>query len=225
MIAVGIHEAHTGNFIVDFFIKGGPVMWPILGTSIVAVAVLLERIVWWVRQNNMRESAKVEKVFTAIEGGDVKGASAIARTSQDSRLRTIWHGLNHSHSTMQSALQVASGLELQRASRFLGVMDTIITLAPLLGLLGTVTGIMGAFNAVGQNGLDPASVSAGIGEALIATACGLTIAMGTLIPYNFFTSKVEHLKFELETASTNLEVMMQNLHLEGVREAELSHSA
>ncbi len=188
-------------------------MWPILITSIVAVTVLLERIVFWVRQSNLRESAKVEKTFTAVESGDVKGASAIARTSQDPRLRTIWHGLNHSHSTMQSALQVASGLELQRASRFLGVMDTIITLAPLLGLLGTVTGIMGAFNAVGQNGLDPASVSSGIGEALIATACGLSIAMGTLIPYNFFTARVERLKFELETASTNLEVMIENLNL------------
>lgn len=200
-------------------------MWPILATSVVAVTVLLERIVFWVRQSNLRESSKVEKVFTAIESGDVKGASAIARTSQDPRLRTVWHGLNHSHSTMQSALQVASGLEIQRASRFLGVMDTIITLAPLLGLLGTVTGIMGAFNAVGQNGLDPASVSSGIGEALIATACGLSIAMCTLIPYNLFTSKVERLKFELETASTNLEVMMENLNLNGKHEAELAHSA
>lgn len=224
MIAVGLHEAHSGNFIVDFFIKGGPIMWPILATSIVAVTVLLERIVWWTRQSNMRESSKVEKVFTAIESGDVKGASAIARTSQDARLRTLWHGLNHSHSTMQSALQVASGLEIQRASRFLGVMDTIITLAPLLGLLGTVTGIMSAFNAVGQNGLDPASVSAGIGEALIATACGLSIAMGTLIPYNFFTTRVERLKFELETASTNLEVMMENLNLDK-HDAQLAHSA
>lgn len=200
-------------------------MWPILLTSVVAVAVLLERIVFWVRQSNMRESSKVEKVFTAVESGDVKGASAIARTSQDPRLRTVWHGLNHSHSTMQSALQVASGLEIQRASRFLGVMDTIITLAPLLGLLGTVTGIRAAFNAVGQNGLDPASVSSGIGEALIATMCGLAIAMCTLIPYNFFTSKVERLKFELETASTNLEVMMENLNLTGKHEAELTHSA
>ena len=149
----------------------------------------------------------------------------MARTSQDPRLRTVWHGLNHHHTTMQSALQVASGLEIQRASRFLMIMDTIITLAPLLGLLGTVTGIMGAFNAVGQNGLDPDAVSSGIGEALIATACGLTIAMSTLIPYNFFTAKVERLKFELETASTNLEVMLQNLSREERNDAELTHTA
>jgi biopolymer transport protein ExbB len=224
MIAAGLHEAHTGNFILDYFIKGGPIMWPLLVTSIVAVAVILERIVWWVRQNHLRESTKVEKVFTAIENGQIREASSLARNSEDPRLRTIWHGLNHSHSTMQSALQVAAGLEIQRASRFLGVMDTIITLAPLLGLLGTVTGIMGAFQAVGQNGMDVDAVSSGIGEALIATACGLTIAMCTLIPYNFFTSKVERLKFELETASTNLEVMMQMLNREDKDEVTLSHT-
>ena len=212
MIAVGLHEAHTGNAVLDFFIKGGPVMYPILLTSIVAVTVLIERAFWWLRQNSLRESSKLEKVFEAIESGNVKDASSLARTSQDPRLRTIWHGLNHPHSTMQSALQVATGIELQRASRFMGVMDTTITLAPLLGLLGTVTGIMGAFNAVGQNGLDPATVSGGIGEALIATACGLGIAMTVLIFYNYFTSKVEKLKFELETASTNLEVMVENLN-------------
>ena len=84
---------------------------------------------------------------------------------------------------------------------------------------------MGAFNAVGQNGLDPESVSAGIGEALIATACGLSIAMCTLIPYNWFSSKVEHLKFELETAATNLEVMLQNLNREEKNESLLEHAA
>ena len=225
ILAAGLHESHTGNFIVDNFIKGGPVMWPILVTSLIALTVVLERAVWWFRQNNLRESSKLEKVFGHIENGDLKEASEVARTSQDSRLRTIWHGLNHHHTTMQSALQVASGLEIQRASRFLGIMDTIITLAPLLGLLGTVTGIMGAFNAVGQNGLDPDAVSSGIGEALIATACGLTIAMCTLIPYNFFTAKVERLKFELETASTNLEVMLQNLSRDERNEAELTHTA
>ncbi len=214
IIAAGLQTSQHHNFIVDNFIKGGPIMWPILVCSLIALTVVLERGVWWFRQNTLRQSSKLEKTFGHIENGGLKEASELARTSQDPRLRTLWHGLNHHHTTMQSALQVASGLEIQRASRFLGIMDTIITLAPLLGLLGTVTGIMGAFNAVGQNGLDPDSVSAGIGEALIATACGLSIAMGTLIPYNYFGSKVEHLKFELETVSTNLEVMLQNLNRE-----------
>ena len=224
-IAEAFAKTTNSNFVLDKFHKGGPIMWPILLVSIVAVTVILERLFWWFRQKALRESSKLEKTFGYIENGDLKEASELARTSQDPRLRTIWHGLNHHHTTMQSALQVASGLEIQRASRFLVIMDTIITLAPLLGLLGTVTGIMAAFDAVGQNGLDPESVSAGIGEALIATACGLAVAMCTLIPYNWFTSKVERLKFELETASTNLEVMLQNLNREDVNASELQHSA
>ena len=211
-LAIGLHESHSTNPVLNFFFKGGPIMYPLLILSIVAVTVVLERAFWWLRQNSLRESSKLEKVFEAVEGGNTSDASSLARTSQDPRLRTIWHGLNHPHSTMQSALQVATGIELQRAARFMGVMDTTITLAPLLGLLGTVTGIMGAFNAVGVNGLDPATVSGGIGEALIATACGLGIAMTVLIFYNYFSSKVEKLKFELETASTNLEVMVENLN-------------
>ena len=104
---------------------------------------------------------------------------------------------------------MAAAMEIQRASRFLPVMDTIVTLAPLLGLLGTVTGIMRAFNAVSEGGLDPSIVSSGIGEALIATAFGLGIAMVTLIPFNYYSTKVQFLSFELESAATNLEVMMK----------------
>ncbi len=210
LLAALTKTAHP-NVVIDYFVKGGPIMWPILVVSIVAVMVLLERLIWWVREKSKREPEKIEKVFAAIETGDLKQASTLSRSSQDPVLRMIWHGLNHYHASMEGALAVASGIEVQRASRFLPVMDTLITLAPLLGLLGTVTGIMGAFNAVSDAGLDPGAVSAGIGEALIATACGLAIAMGVLIPYNFFTARVERLKFELDTAATNIAVMSDTL--------------
>ncbi len=199
------------NPVIDFFLKGGPIMWPILVVSIVAVAVIIERVIWWTRERSRREPEKIEKVFEAVETGNLKQASSLSRDSQDPVLRMMWHGLNHYHASMEGALQVASGIEIQRASRFLPIMDTIITLAPLLGLLGTVTGIMGAFQAVGKSGLDAGAVSGGIGEALIATAVGLGIAMLTLIPYNYFSSKVERLKFELETALTNVIVMTESI--------------
>jgi len=106
-------------------------------------------------------------------------------------------------------LQLAAGIELERAGRFLTVMDTLVTLAPLLGLLGTVTGLMRAFLSVGSAELSVTAVTGGIGEALIATACGLGIAIFSLIPFNFFTAKVGRLQFELETAASNVEVMVQ----------------
>jgi biopolymer transport protein ExbB len=80
-------------------------------------------------------------------------------------------------------------------------------------LLGTVTGIMAAFNAVNEGGLSPAAVSGGIGEALIATACGLAIAIFTLIFFNFFNAKLAKLQFELESTSHNIVLMFHSLHL------------
>jgi biopolymer transport protein ExbB len=127
----------------------------------------------------------------------------------------IYHGLSHVHSSLQGALQVAAGVEIQKAGKFLMAMDTLITLAPLLGLLGTVTGIMGSFSFIGDAELAVNKVSGGIGEALIATACGLGVAIFTLVPFNYFTGRVTRLQFELETAATNVEVLVSSAKQRG----------
>ena len=200
-----------GNTIFETFFKGGPVMYPIAVVLIVAVAVVLERIVWWTTQTIRRDSDKLDRVFAALEQGDIAGAITLSRDSKDPLVRTVWHGLNHVHSSVEGALQVASGIEIQRAGRFMSVMDTTITLAPLLGLLGTVIGIMGSFNFVGNSDLAPAKVSGGIAEALIATACGLGIAIFTLIFFNFFNARMARLQYELESASNNVILMLNAL--------------
>lgn len=197
------------NIVLDYFEKGGPIMWPILVVAIVAVCVVGERAFWWFRESLRRDSQTLEKVLAALENGDFTEASRMSKDSTDPVLRMIWHGLNHVHYSLQGALQVAAGMELQKAGRFLTVMDTMVTLAPLLGLLGTVTGIMGSFTSIGSAELAVEKVTGGIGEALIATACGLGIAIVSLIPYNYFMSKTTRLQFELETAATNIEVMVQ----------------
>ena len=199
----------TGNYFIDKFNQGGPVMWPILLVSIVALTVVIERIFWWGGRWMRRDPKRIEKVFTAIENGDVAEASRLSRDSRDPVLRMMWNGLNHQHASLQGALQVAAGIEIKRAGRFLVVMDTLVTLAPLLGLLGTVTGLIKAFGALGNEEVAVVAVTGGIAEALIATACGLGIAIFALIPFNFFTSRVSNLEFELQTAATNLEVMLE----------------
>jgi biopolymer transport protein ExbB len=196
------------NFFIDNFRKGGPIMWPILLVSIVALTVVLERCFWWGARWFRRDPKRVEKVFTAIETGDVNEASKLARGSRDPVLRMLWNGLNHQHASLQGALQVAAGIEIKRAGRFLVVMDTLVTLAPLLGLLGTITGLIRSFSFLGNEELAVQAVTGGIAEALIATACGLGLAIFALIPFNFFTSRVSNLEFELQTAATNLEVML-----------------
>jgi len=184
-------------------------MWPILIVSIVALTVVLERCIWWSGRWFRRDPKRIEKVFTAIENGDTAEASRLSRGSRDPVLRMLWNGLNHQHSSLEAALQVAAGIEIKRAGRFLVVMDTLVTLAPLLGLLGTITGLIRSFSFLGNEELAVQAVTGGIAEALIATACGLGIAIFALIPFNFFTSRVSNLEFELQTAATNLEVMLQ----------------
>jgi biopolymer transport protein ExbB len=216
-------EKSTGNWLVDKFIKGGPIMWPILIVSIIALTVVIERIFWWSGRWFRRDPKRIEKVFTAIEVGDVAEASRLSRDSRDPVLRMMWNGLNHQHASLQGALQVAAGIEIKRAGRFLVVMDTLVTLAPLLGLLGTITGLMKSFASLGNEEVAVAAVTGGIAEALIATACGLGIAIFALIPFNFFTSRVSNLEFELQTAATNLEVMLE-ANARAKREAELTPS-
>jgi biopolymer transport protein ExbB len=202
-------KAGWTNFLIDNFRKGGPIMWPILIVSIIGVAVVLERVFWWGGRWMRRDPKRIEKVFTAIETGDVTEASRLSRGSRDPVLRMMWNGLNHQHASLQGALQVAAGIEIKRAGRFLVVMDTLVTLAPLLGLLGTITGLIRSFSFLGNEELAVQAVTGGIAEALIATACGLGIAIFALIPFNFFTSRVSNLEFELQTAATNLEVMLE----------------
>ena len=199
------------NTLVKFFIQGGPIMWPILVTAIIAVAVAIERVVWWVREARRRDARLLDQILARIEQGEIEEASRLASRSEDPVIRMIWHGLNHVHCSMQGAMQMAAGIELERAGRFLAVLDTIITLAPLLGLLGTVTGIMHSFSFVGDEELAAVKVSGGIAEALIATACGLGIAMFCLIPFNYFQRRIERLRFDLETQATNVEVMLEKV--------------
>ncbi len=198
----------AGNWLIDKFHKGGPIMWPILIVSIIGLTVVIERIFWWTGRWFRRDPKRIEKVFTAIENGDTAEASRLSRGSRDPVLRMMWNGLNHQHASLQGALQVAAGIEIKRAGRFLVVMDTLVTLAPLLGLLGTITGLIRSFSFLGNEELAVQAVTGGIAEALIATACGLGIAIFALIPFNFFTSRVSNLEFELQTAATNLEVML-----------------
>jgi biopolymer transport protein ExbB len=182
------------NWLIDKFHKGGPIMWPILIVSIIGLTVVIERIFWWTGRWFRRDPKRIEKVFTAIENGDVAEASRLSRGSRDPVLRMMWNGLNHQHASLQGALQVAAGIEIKRAGRFLVVMDTLVTLAPLLGLLGTITGLIRSFSFLGNEELAVQAVTGGI--------------IFALIPFNFFTSRVSNLEFELQTAATNLEVML-----------------
>src|SRR6516225_9115401 len=195
------------NIVFQFFLKGGPVMWPILFCALAAVAVVGERAFWWLRESAKRDLRRREQLLAALEHSDMDEAQKLAHGSEDPVVRMIRQSLNHEHTSIPVALQMAAGIELERAGRFLNVLDTLVTLAPLLGLLGTVTGLMRAFLEVGSAELSVVAVTGGIGEALIATACGLLIAIVSLVPLNYFSGKLARLQFELETAASSVEVL------------------
>lgn len=195
------------NAVVDLFHKGGPIMYPIAVVTVVAVCIFVERVFWWLRFTAKRSTKQLDEVYEKLEAGDLAKAIAISASSGDPVVRMIHHGLNHRHTSMQGALEVAAGQELRDAGRYLSAMDTIVTLAPLLGLLGTVTGIMGSFTSIGGSELAVEKVTGGIGEALIATAAGLGIAIGTLVPMNYFHARLAALKFDLEAAANNVLIL------------------
>jgi biopolymer transport protein ExbB len=194
--------------VIRIFSEGGWIMWPMLITSIVSLTVIIERFIWWEREKRKRDPVKLDLLFAALEKNQVKEASELSKGSEDPILRVIWYGLNHHHASLEGALQVSAGIELERAGRFIVVLDTIVTLAPLLGLLGTVTGLMKAFFKLGDAELSEQAIGGGIAEALIATACGLTIAIVSLVFLNYYSSKLARFQFDLQTACTNTEVLL-----------------
>jgi biopolymer transport protein ExbB len=197
------------NAAVDLFLKGGPIMYPLLLAGLVAVAVVAERLLWWVRVAGRRDARAVAAALTAAEAGDWPAAEKAVASSADPVARVLRAGLAHRTGSFEGAVQVASAAELREAARYIGVLDTLVTLAPLLGLLGTVTGIMGSFNSIGSDELAVAKVTGGIGEALIATAAGLGIAIVTLLPLNLLSARLTGLQADLEAAATALQVAIQ----------------
>jgi biopolymer transport protein ExbB len=197
------------NAAVDLFLKGGPIMYPLLLAGLVAVAVVAERLLWWVRVAGRRDARAVAAALTAAEAGDWTAAEKAVASSVDPVARVLRAGLSHRTGAFEGAVQVASAAELREAARYIGVLDTLVTLAPLLGLLGTVTGIMGSFNSIGSDELAVAKVTGGIGEALIATAAGLGIAIVTLLPLNLLSARLTSLQADLEAAATALQVAIQ----------------
>jgi biopolymer transport protein ExbB len=194
---------------IQLFLKGGPMMWPLLLTSLTALTVVFERLIFTVRELLSRQPAVVAEIFAAVERGDLDAAESAGAGSQDFVARTLTYALRHRDLSYSNALLAAANLELQRFNRGISVLDTIVTLAPLEGLFGTVTGMIHAFGLLGASELGaPTAITGGIAEALIATAFGLVIAMVALLPFNYLNARMEQARLEIENASATLELLL-----------------
>jgi biopolymer transport protein ExbB len=201
-----------GKTFMELFKAGGIVMWPVLTLSFVALTVVVERILFIIRENASRDHELVEKMLEKVETRDIDGAVALGMKSRDFVARVLVYALSNKDTSLSNAFIRASNQELARFQQGLATLDTVITAAPLLGLLGTVTGMMGTFGSLGAGGdiaSKAAGITGGVAEALIATACGLLIAVSTLFPFNILNARLEEARHEVEDASNALELIIK----------------
>jgi biopolymer transport protein ExbB len=197
---------------IDVFIKGGPVMYPLLGCSIIALTVIIERAFFWIREDMRRNQSLVDHVLELCRKGDWKAVKEQVAGSRDYIIRILVNGIVHKEFSMTKAMETAASDEIKRMRRHLGVLDTMITVAPLLGIFGTVIGIITSFEILGSTGIEhPQAVTAGIAQALITTASGLGIAILSVFPFNYFNSRAEGAALAIEKYATSLEIVYEKL--------------
>jgi biopolymer transport protein ExbB len=194
--------------IIHIFIKGGPIMWPMLAVSVAALAVVLERLIFLFNEQRRRDPKRILSFFGLVARGEIDEAIALARTSRDAIASTMGFALENREASLGHALTLAEARTIRRYRRGIAVLDTVITLAPLLGLLGTVTGMMGSFAVIGGDLSSPGAITGGIAEALIATAFGLVIAIVCLVPFNYLNNRIEVVESELLAAGEQLKLLL-----------------
>jgi biopolymer transport protein ExbB len=193
---------------MEVFQKGGPLMWPILACSIVALGVILDRAFFWLRESSRRDRRLVEEILALAEREAYEEIREKVRGSKDFVIKVLVSGILHREFSLSAAMEVAAKEQLDRMRRGLAVLDTMVTVAPMLGILGTVTGIIKAFDLLGTSSFqDPRVVTVGIAEALITTVAGLIVAVPSVVAYNFFNKKADQAADEMETYGTSLEIV------------------
>jgi biopolymer transport protein ExbB len=197
---------------LEIFISGGPVMYPLLACSIIVLTVIIERMIFWIRINMQRNQSLVDEVLELCQAGDWESVRVRAKGSNDYIIKILIIGILHRDFSMTKAMESAGAEEIKHMQKYMSVMDTMITVAPLLGIFGTVLGIITSFDVLGTTGIEhPEAVSAGIAQALITTATGLGIAILSVFPYNYFNSRVEKASLSIEKYATSLEIVYEKL--------------
>lgn len=197
---------------LEYFRQGGPIMYPLLLCSLVSLTLVIERALFWIREEKRRDRRLLDALMTLVERNELEKARDLTMGTKDFVVRVMICGIVHQAFSLRDALRMGADEEIARMRRYLPILDTMITLSPLLGILGTVTGIISSFNLLGSVGIEqPRMITAGIAQALITTAFGLLIAILSLLPYNYFLARVEKAALEMEKYGTNLEILFEKL--------------
>ena len=198
------------------FDKGGPVMYPLLACSIIALSVVIERAIFWLKLGIQSKSSFVDEILELSRQGDWESIKNKTVHTKDYIIKILVSGILHKEFSMIKAMEAAAADEVKQMRRFMGILDTMITVAPLLGIFGTVLGIISSFEILGSAGIEhPQEVTSGIAQALITTAAGLGIAILSVFPYNYFNSRVENAAVLIEKYATSLEIVFEKLTQSG----------
>ncbi len=191
----------------EIIIAGGPVMWPIMLCSVAAAAIILERI-WTLQRKRIIPQELTERVRRLVETRTLNDRHVEALGRNSPLGRVLAAGLaNHDkgRDIMKEAIEDTGRHVVHELERFLNALGTIAAISPLLGLLGTVIGMIEAFDAITSQGVgDPRMLSGGIGEALITTAAGLIVAIPALLGYRYLRGVVDFLVIEMEKEAMKL---------------------
>lgn len=194
---------------IDVFLETGPIAWALVACSLLAMTVALERGLFWGRLARSRDRGARASVRARVEEGALAEAARLAEASRDPALRMLRPGLRAGTRDRAGAVELEGRRLVERARRGLGLLDTVVTAAPLLGILGTVAGVIDVFRSLGAEGIRDAAqmeaVMAGIGQALVTTAAGLTVAIPALLVHNALASLVRRHALELEAEARPLE--------------------
>ena len=199
--------------LLDTFVKGGLLMIPIAVLSLVAIAILIERL-RSLRQASTDPRAFMDRVRDYILDGDIRGATGYCAAQDTAISRILQHGLariGREISDIQESVQAAGKHETFLLQKRTSVLATIAGVSPMLGFLGTITGMISAFQQIEslQGNVNPSVLANGIWEALISTAFGLAVGIIAFFAYNFLTNKIDRIVNDMELSATDFIDMLR----------------
>lgn len=199
----------------DLIIKGGVFIYPIILCSIIALAVFIERL-WLLRRKRVIPSEFIRQIEDMLRKQKISDALFLCQGDSSSIARIFLAGLKSSGRGLwlvKEAIEERGGREAAILEKHVNILSTIANLTPLLGLLGTVSGMIKTFNVISVQGVgNPAPLAGGIAEALITTASGLCVAIPTLVCYRILKDKAESLIFEMEESSIKIIEIMESFN-------------
>ncbi len=193
--------------------KGGVIVVLIFALSLVAAVIIIERLLYF-RKIRVDEEAMLARLKATMGKGHFDEALSICESNPSPITNLIKVGIEHRQypkATIREIVMDAASMEIPRMERFLSALGTVANIAPLLGLLGTVTGNIKAFGVLSSAGAvgDPALLAKGIAEALITTAAGIIVALPTIVFYNYLVTKVNHSIIRLENRVNELVLLLE----------------